>query len=515
MMTTKTRNESIVSGIILLFILITFLFLNHLNHDVAMFLYLAERFLDGAQLYVDILEINPPLIYYIFRVPVWLSRKINLPVTLVFYFWVISLASLSSWLCWKLWRQVLPSASNITRRTLILVLLFSLLVYFIGSFGHREHLIYLLTMPYVFAAAVRNENQPISRIAAISVGIMAGLGIVLKPYFLLLWIGLEIYLAVVNKKWSLLRRDENIAIFLVLSLSLGIYLCFWPNYFNFLVLMLPAYIPYSRGHFQEIFLRKEVWFWIFTGLSLWLIKPPVPDRKVINLLFMAATLFLGIAVFQMKADFNDHWYPPFLTLVLLISQWFLRRLEVSPDLAKKWRLSLNCGARLLIAGLILTCAVKSVRHCIYSRLEELDPLIKIARQYAQGKTIYVMSLAVKPTFPLVNDSGTAFLVRYPCLWPLPGFYQGDQRGSGQRSFHALNRMTALEKSVMEGVVADLQAHPPVLLIIDNRRIAQYKINFSLLEYFSQHPRFAELKTNYNLLSELGPYTVFINNRIMQ
>ncbi|MFZ5450827.1 MAG: hypothetical protein ACOZF2_02975 [Thermodesulfobacteriota bacterium] len=477
-----------------------------------MFLYLAERFLDGAQLYVDILEINPPLIYYLFMVPVWLSRKINLPVAWVFYLFVISLAALSSWLCWRLWQQVLPSATDITRRTLILVLIFCLMVYFLGNFGHREHLIYLLIMPYVFAAAVRSENQPISRIMAISIGIMAGLAIALKPYFLFLWLGLEMYLAFVRGSWSLPIREENIAIFLVLSLLLAIYLSFWPNYFKFLVLMLPVYITYARSHFQEIFLRKEVWLWFFTGLSLWWIKPPVPDRKVINLLFMAATLFLGIAVSQKKADFNDHWYPAFLTLVLLISQWFLRWLEVSPGLAKKWRLSLNRGARLLIAGLIITCAVKSVRHSIYSRLEELDSLIKIVRQYAQGKTIYVMSLAVKPTFPLVNDSGVSFLVRYPCLWPLPAFYPNYGVDSGKGSFHALSRMTDLERSFMEGVVADLQAHPPILIIIDNRRIAQCKINFSLLEYFSQHPRFAELMTNYNLLSEVAPYTLFIKNK---
>lgn len=503
------RNESIVNGIILLIILVTFLFLNHLNHDVAMFLYLAERFLDGAKLYGDILEINPPLIYYLFVVPVWLSRKINLPVAWVFYLFVISLASLSSWLCWRLWRQVLPAATDITRRTLILVLIFCLMVYFIGIFGHREHLIYLLTMPYVFAAAVRLENRPINRITAILIGIMAGLGIVLKPYFLLLWIGLEIYSIFVNKKWSLLIRDENITILIVLSGFLWFYLSFWPDYFRVLMLMLQTYPSYYKANLKDILLRKEIWLWIITCLTLWWVKPPARDRKTINLLFVAATLFLAIAIIQKKVYFNYHWYPPFLTLIMVISQWFLSLLEVSPDLARKWRLSLKGGARLLIAGLILTCAVKSVQHCIYSRLEELDSLIKIVRQYARGKAIYVLSLAVKPTFPLVNDSGASFLVRYPCLWPLPAFYQDQEMDPGQRAFHAMDRMTDLERSVMENVIADLRSHPPVLFIVDRRRINP---NFSLLDYFSQHPGFAELMVNYSILSEVGAYTVFINNQ---
>ena len=35
-----------------------------INHDTAWYLYATRAWLDGAQLYVDIVEVNPPLSFY-------------------------------------------------------------------------------------------------------------------------------------------------------------------------------------------------------------------------------------------------------------------------------------------------------------------------------------------------------------------------------------------------------------------------------------------------------------------
>ena len=44
------------------------------NHDVAWYLVATDRFLDGARLYRDIIEVNPPLVFYLTVPPVAVAR---------------------------------------------------------------------------------------------------------------------------------------------------------------------------------------------------------------------------------------------------------------------------------------------------------------------------------------------------------------------------------------------------------------------------------------------------------
>lgn len=50
---------------------------NHVNGDVAYNLYAAERMADGAVLYKDINDMNPPLIYILQMPAVWMSNTFH------------------------------------------------------------------------------------------------------------------------------------------------------------------------------------------------------------------------------------------------------------------------------------------------------------------------------------------------------------------------------------------------------------------------------------------------------
>ncbi len=45
-----------------------------LNHDSAWALYVGQAMMDGAQLYQDIIEINPPLAFALAVPPVWIAN---------------------------------------------------------------------------------------------------------------------------------------------------------------------------------------------------------------------------------------------------------------------------------------------------------------------------------------------------------------------------------------------------------------------------------------------------------
>src|SRR5215813_700280 len=58
-------------------------FLAPLTHDAAWYLVATRRYLDGARLYVDLIEVNPPLMFWLMTPPTWLGRALGLsdPVT--------------------------------------------------------------------------------------------------------------------------------------------------------------------------------------------------------------------------------------------------------------------------------------------------------------------------------------------------------------------------------------------------------------------------------------------------
>ena len=49
-----------------------------LKDDIAWLLYVARRWMAGRELYVDVVEINPPLIVWISAIPIWLARVLDI-----------------------------------------------------------------------------------------------------------------------------------------------------------------------------------------------------------------------------------------------------------------------------------------------------------------------------------------------------------------------------------------------------------------------------------------------------
>ena len=58
-------------------VLVFMLWGHHLNHDTSWYFVATEAWLDGAPLYSEIMEINPPLAFYLTAPFVWLSRAMG------------------------------------------------------------------------------------------------------------------------------------------------------------------------------------------------------------------------------------------------------------------------------------------------------------------------------------------------------------------------------------------------------------------------------------------------------
>src|SRR5215213_2448552 len=148
--------------------------------DQSFALYVAPRLLDGYQLYgADIMELQPPLIFWMTMIPALLARSINTTAQAAF---ILCLVTLSSAII--LWSLHVNSDSDRKRRLfaagLAIVLLYVTLVlpsmYWRGGgglrfdFGQREHIMSLLIFPYLFSVARRLDKRCLGHFEAILVG---------------------------------------------------------------------------------------------------------------------------------------------------------------------------------------------------------------------------------------------------------------------------------------------------------------------------------------------------------
>jgi hypothetical protein len=81
-----------------------------MHHDVAYYVNAVERWLGGARLYRDMIDVNVPTIYWLMSLPVWTARQIGVAPTLLFNLFALLLAALSVATIRQAGRQTLRTA---------------------------------------------------------------------------------------------------------------------------------------------------------------------------------------------------------------------------------------------------------------------------------------------------------------------------------------------------------------------------------------------------------------------
>src|SRR5689334_17703724 len=142
-----------------------------LKDDVAWLLYVAQQWLAGRQLYVDLVEVNPPMIMWILALPAAVSAALGVAAKLVAVpFFAACVLGSAGW-CAKLLRGYGPLG---TVPLPLFAAIGAVLLLLPGpEFGQREHLLVAAALPYlcIFARSIDGKRtQPVSEIAA---GILA------------------------------------------------------------------------------------------------------------------------------------------------------------------------------------------------------------------------------------------------------------------------------------------------------------------------------------------------------
>src|SRR5689334_18663878 len=165
-----------------------------LKDDIAWLLYVARRWIAGRELYVDVIEVNPPLIIWISAIPLTLARSLSITPQVVAMPAFAAIALASAW-----WSACLlrPIGGLFAARIPVFAIIGGVLVLIpAADLGQREHLLVAAFLPYLilFARTLdgwSHGTRPAvgARVAA---GVLAALGCALKPQYGLAFAALEV-----------------------------------------------------------------------------------------------------------------------------------------------------------------------------------------------------------------------------------------------------------------------------------------------------------------------------------
>jgi len=458
-----------------------------INHDTAWYLAATPRFLDGARLYRDIIEINPPLAFYLTVPPVLAARLTGLSIDSCFVAYVLLLSALSLALADYLMARM-PELSTLYRRCMLAAILAAFMIIPMPFFGQREHLTFILALPYLLLVASRVSKGTCPPTAAIIIGALAAFGLGLKPYFLVVPALLEMYGMLVHRSMRFVLRPENWTIGIALVVYAASILLFTPDYLTFVVPMASlVYGAYAES--LDVVIGSMPMVTFILAIILYITaRATKPAHRPADVFALAAVGFT-VAYFMQSKGWLYHLIPAICALWLMGVSFVLRN-----GAPTRGNAPLHVGFALL-AYLVL--GAKDIAPYRNTLAEDLLPIVE--KQAAHG-TVAALTSYVWVGFPLVNEAHVGWASRFPALWLLPGamrqLQEADQQDPAIRQ-----KLQDVERYTVDSVIEDLQRSPPDLVFVDQDSPYFGTGGFDFLDYFGRDPRFAVIWNGYVHIGE--------------
>lgn len=523
-----------VLGVGLLLLLPGLMFDPAVNRDVAAIGAVAERMLTGEQLYTDLPQPNPPWAFYGSAVVLafagavgWSSTGALMAASALLCAGLIGLTMVVSH------RVRIPEAST-DRWALWLVLTVAVFGYMNGELGQREQLVVLAMLPYLLASSAEWVGRAVPSRLALITGLVAGLGVALKPQFVLAPALVELaFLVKLRSPKALLRPSAVGGLGAVLGTT-G-WVVFGTDYVANVQRWASGYQSYGAlgATPEEIAWTAVPWTWVpAAGLAIGLWKPlrDKPERAfLMSLALLGAVATLSL-VLQGKG-FNYHLWPIHVGAALALSLALvpLRDPERSPLL---WWVShglvlvlmglmgntflsgsavasasgvrapsIDCGARKGFGAKGRECAIADLADLV---AEHTDPGDRIAWLAPSSYPTGLVALRAQ-----VVDSVSVIPMLLPDRYPASAYQQKPF------PYRPADERDPIEQAVIDGFADDLERHEPVLVVIDHRRVLRGfgETTFDLLAFYQQDDRIrSTLESRYTEVSTdpiNGAYRFFV------
>ena len=388
-----------------------------LKDDIAWLLYVARGWLAGRELYVDVVEVNPPLIVWISAIPMQFAHwlRVDAQYTAIPFF-------AAAVICCAWWTACLLRGSSALfqdRLPVFAAIGTVLLIVPAGDLGQREHLLIAASLPYLVLFARALDQQRAGWAEALVAGVLAGLGCALKPRYAGVFVVLE-GLAVLRG-----LNPFNARALATLATMVG--------YAALVAVFCPAYlrraVPLALALYgaTDVPLRHlladslRLIFGQFVAVALWWHqRRRMPEANLMLTLVVFAIAATVICLMDGK-DWFYHRLPATIATVLALMCWVASALMHRHARSRRPWLLVAAGAVAFVTFLVaafqrlepqVALAIEPEQNTI-ARLERL-----IRLQHA--RTYIAFSEWIALGFPVVNNTGVTWASRFDSMWALKG-----------------------------------------------------------------------------------------------
>lgn len=453
-------------------------------HDIAWQLWIARHLNAGVGLYSWIMEVNPPLWFWMAQPIDLLASQTGLPALRLLLAMVLLLIGLGLVLTARLCRDY-PRRQ---RAVLYCGMLLATVLITIGDFAQREHLTLIAAIPYALLIARRAAGQHVSWQLALATALLATPMFALKHYFALIPILLECWLIWrLRRQWRPLHIETITLVLGALAYAAAI-LVFTPHYLSDMVPGLRLAYGDLRMSVRVFLLNPMTLLLAASLFYFWHFRREL--QPVAQAMLLVAAAFLIAYILQAKGW--TYQFTPIMAALFLAQLLHLAQRPVLPALRRAER-----ATAILVAGLALwsPLALGPYRNefaPIYDRLlDETRP----------GMTAVMLTTKASRMWPMVDDTGLKWPSRYYHFWMMQA--AANRLAAGQQLDGALGNYLA---QVRLDTVEDFTCNPPDFLIDDGASVDN--VDFGMLAFFRAEPRFEALMTAYAEDRQLGPFTVY-------
>jgi hypothetical protein len=494
----STRTSLICGGIVLAALaLMLFLLLRApMKDDIAWLLWVARQWLKGQRLYIDVVEVNPPLIVWISAIPVLIGDAIGVSAKTLAVLLFAAGTLWSSWLSARLLHGLAPAFARVpvTFAAIACVLLLMPGV----EFGQREHLLTIAVLPHLCILMRGLEGQRTGLRLAMGSSVAAGLGISLKPRYLLCLAVVEVV------GW--LRRGFRIRLSPMVAFGVaGLYalsiLVFYPSFIDRAVPLAVTLYGGTDTSLPELVL--ESWRLLAGVAMLATLCLALPRGAASRTVLAVLAGFAAAATLAMFLDGKNWFYhriPASTAVVLGLLFWCA---EMALARRQGGRGGLPAKALMLAALVPLFFQADDLGGRLQNSLRnavepELSTEVKLEKLIKREKvrTYVAFSEWIGLGFPVVDDTGVTWASRFDSMWAL--------RGELWRA--RMDGKPPAEWPMRLWVAQDFIRGCPDLVVVDRRRGAE-DINYpSVLAQADAD--FAEVWARYAQIATLDGLQIF-------
>ena len=458
--------------------------LGHHNGDNSWLFTVAEKTLNGARPYVDVIESNPPAAFLFHAPAIVLARAVHVSVefaaSALVFAWCVACIAFSGFILRRA-RLVADAESGFPLNAAIFA--FAFLPGF--SFAEREHIACLLVLPMLATLAARATDRAPGMPASIVAGLIAGGAMAIKPHFALAIVLPALYLIARRRSLAPAFAPEMLAALVAVIANVGAIWFFFPDYFVIAPATFDVYVPLRE---PWSYLLLETWFLLniilLATLPVAFGRASLAPRVAIPALASAG---FGIAYLIQGKGWVNHGLPgdelAFMAVAMGLAPTFGATSEAARTAA--WS-RVRRAVLFVFMPLMLSAPILFGVFLPLTGFEEYKGLTAaVARHAPPHPRVIALSPRLDVGHPLTRRLGGEWVGRPNAIWLMVFSRMFLDAGWGDAAKRA--RYEAYIDRDARGFREDVAAgHPDIVLVLDDPRI----------ETAMKHPDIAAAMADY-------------------